>query len=144
MLFLYTNYLDVFEGINSTGIQTIELEVGNEYTFVSSVSGYSRTVTISEDMSDVYVMPEGALYWYGNECTNISGGFNKGNLLSTSTNTGGSVTFNANNIYIKNVRRIVKMKSNPLSLEVLTGIFVERIYAGAQIGLESYQNLSIG
>ena len=63
MLFLYTNYLDVFEGINSTGIQTIELEVGKNYTFVSSVSGYSRTVTISEDMSDGYVMPEGALYW---------------------------------------------------------------------------------
>ena len=36
------------------------------YTFTGSVSGQSFTRTITSDTTDVWAMPEGALYWYGN------------------------------------------------------------------------------
>ena len=40
-----------------------------------SVSNQSFTRTVTIDTIDVYVMPEGTLYWYGNECTWITGGW---------------------------------------------------------------------
>lgn len=45
------------------------------FTFSDSVSGQSFERTIDRNTTDLYVMPEGALYWYGNECTEVTGGF---------------------------------------------------------------------
>ena len=44
-------------------------------TLTGSVSGQSFTRTVTSETTDVKVMPEGALYWYGNQCTWVSGGW---------------------------------------------------------------------
>ena len=45
-------------------------------TLTGSVSGQSFSRTVTSDTTDVYVMPEGlVLYWYGNECTDVTGGW---------------------------------------------------------------------
>ena len=43
------------------------------FSISDSVSGQSFACTIGRDTTNVYVMPEGALYWYGNMCTWITG-----------------------------------------------------------------------
>lgn len=68
------------------GIGTMSLMPDVEYTFTSSVAkaidnsgnDYSKTIALTKDMdgSLVKIMPDGALYWYGNECTWNSGGWN--------------------------------------------------------------------
>lgn len=55
---------------------TIEIEAsGSSITFTSGVAkdpsnlsnDYSKTVTITSNTTEVYIMPDGAIYWYGNE-----------------------------------------------------------------------------
>ncbi len=73
------------------------------YIFTGSVSGYSRTVSINKSTTDVYVMPEGALYWYGNECSDITGGWSAdGYNLNSSSYPNGLITptKNTNNFYL--------------------------------------------
>ena len=62
---------------------TIEIDSGgSSITFTSSVAknpsnlsnDYSKTVTVDENTTDVYVMPDNALYWYGNTCDWLTGG----------------------------------------------------------------------
>lgn len=56
---------------------------GEDLTFVSSVakdttsgtSNYSKTVSVDTSTTSVKVMPEKSLYWYGNECTDLTGGW---------------------------------------------------------------------
>lgn len=43
----------------------IALKPGN-YVFTGSVSGYSKTVTLTEDTTVVSVYPDTAIFWYGN------------------------------------------------------------------------------
>lgn len=52
------------------------------FNISDSVSGQSFECTIDRDTSDVYIMPEGALYWYGNECTDVTGGWSFINKIS--------------------------------------------------------------
>lgn len=49
---------------NSDGNVSYYLPIGT-FTFSGSVSGQSFERTVAKDTTDVYVMPEGALYWYG-------------------------------------------------------------------------------
>lgn len=71
------------------------------YTFTGSVSGYSCTVSINESTTDVYVMPEGALYWYGNECSDVIGGWNtQGKYSDYTSSASGTVTKNSDHIKI--------------------------------------------
>lgn len=47
------------------------------FTFSDSVSGKSYERTVDKDTTDLYVMPEGALYWYGNMNTEfVSNNYN--------------------------------------------------------------------
>lgn len=62
------------------------------FSIYDSVSGQSFECTIKRDTSDVYVMPSGVLYWYGNECTWITGGWR-------STVGESCITFRTNDIY---------------------------------------------
>ena len=62
------------------------------FSISDSVSGQSFECTIDRDTTDVYVMPEHALYWYGNECTWLTGGWNKiisGNYSTLTSNQQG-------------------------------------------------------
>lgn len=38
---------------------------------VTGTTDYSKDITITKDTTEIYVMPEGAVYWYGNMCTEL-------------------------------------------------------------------------
>lgn len=85
---------------------TIEIELeGSSITFTSGVAKdpsnlsnyYSKTVTITDNTTDVYLMPDNALYWYGNECTSLSGGWSGSGYSYNGTNNG-DLTKNTNSI----------------------------------------------
>lgn len=78
---------------NADGIVTHALPLGT-IILKGSVSGQSFTRTVTNSTTKVYVMPEGALYWYGNECTDVTGGF------------GETYNFNNKNICTKEINRI--------------------------------------
>ena len=63
---------------NSVGTGTGAIYAPNSgsisYTVRGSVSGYSKTVSVSMSTTTIYAMQNGALYWYGNQCTWITGG----------------------------------------------------------------------
>lgn len=72
---VYTIHAGAFETItidgvygsfttNADGNCTHALPLG-ELTLTGSVSGQSFTRTVTSETTEVYVMPEGALYWYG-------------------------------------------------------------------------------
>lgn len=69
-------------------------------TLKGSVSGKSFTRTVTNNTTQVYVMPEKALYWYGNQCKNITGGWtNSGfTILNSSVSSG---KFNTNELNLK-------------------------------------------
>lgn len=77
-------------------------------TLTGSVSGQSFTRTVTQDTTEVYVMPEGALYWYGNKCKDNIGGIGGFVELGyTNEPVDGRTaipynpqTYNTNNIYI--------------------------------------------
>lgn len=62
---------------------TIDIVAGAEYTFTSSVAkatdgsgdNYFKTIVLSAETTNVKVMPNAALYWYGNECVDVTNGW---------------------------------------------------------------------
>lgn len=70
---------------DSTGqsVERITLSNGT-YTLTGSVSGWTEEQTVDEDTEKFRAMPEGALYWYGNECTWITGSYEKLDLVIVS------------------------------------------------------------
>lgn len=75
----------IFDSGMTTANVTLEVHGDSEeFTFTSSISkntetdteDFSKTVTIYSDTNDIKVMPVGALYWYGNDCIDITGGWN--------------------------------------------------------------------
>lgn len=73
-------------------------------TFTSSVgkdpdnlsNNYTKTVTLTNAVTEVYVMPDNALYWYG-----YNGGIENCNSTNGWSNgTTGTVTFETNDIYL--------------------------------------------
>ena len=86
---------------------TIEIEPnGNSFTFTSGVAkdpsnlsnDYSKTVTITDSTTEVYLMPDNALYWYGYEDSNcesmstangwsLSGGWTSYTFVNPTYNT---------------------------------------------------------
>ena len=59
---------------DSYGTCTHALPLG-EITLNGSISKQSFSRTIMDDTVNIYVMPEHSLYWYGNECINVTGGW---------------------------------------------------------------------
>ena len=96
-----------FESGQSSKQVAIEIEPeGSSITFTSGVAkdpsdltaDYSKTVTITSNTTEVYLMPDNALYWWGNmtseceECSTANGW--------ESSQTWVSPTYNKNNIYL--------------------------------------------
>ena len=69
------------------------------FSISDSVSGQSFECTIGRDTTHVYVMPEGALYWYGNLCTDVTGGWVRYNESGSASS--GKLIMNTNDFYIE-------------------------------------------
>ena len=67
-------------------------------TLTGSVSGQSFTRTVTSGTTEVKVMPEGALYWYGNECTDKTGGWSIFSGRSQTASSFGEIVKNTNYI----------------------------------------------
>lgn len=74
---------EVFSSGESSKVVSIEImPSGSSITFTSSVAKnpsdltayYSKNVNLTNNTTEVYVMPDGAIYWYGNECSLLTGG----------------------------------------------------------------------
>lgn len=51
---------------DGNGVATARVTIGESYTLTGSVSGYtSKIQTVDENTTDLYAMPDGALFWYG-------------------------------------------------------------------------------
>ena len=66
---------------------TTDVPLNEAITFTSTKFKYgddntyfSKTITVTTAGETVKVMPDGALYWYGNECTDITGGWSIHNV----------------------------------------------------------------
>ena len=61
---------------NSSGSVSYSLPKG-KFTLTGSVSGYTSDLQeVNSNTSDLYAMPIGkVLYWYGNECVDVTGGW---------------------------------------------------------------------
>ena len=64
------------------GTKTIDLPLGT-YTVSGSVSGYSHSVEVNMDTTEIAAYPSGAIYWYGREVvamsTTINAAYSSGN-----------------------------------------------------------------
>ena len=69
-------------------------------TLTGSVSGQSFTRTITSSTTKVYVMPEGALYWYGNECELVTGGYAVNDTMSSGRPLKGNAIKETNSFYL--------------------------------------------
>lgn len=59
---------------NGKSTEQIRLACGT-YDLTGSVSGWTETQTVDRNTERFRAMPEGALYWYGNECNWLTGGW---------------------------------------------------------------------
>lgn len=82
---------------------------GKTITFTSSVAknpsnlsnAYSKSIALTRSTSEIKVMPDGALYWYGNKCEWLTGGWeNPGSYRYNVYSVSGTVAFNTNKITI--------------------------------------------
>ena len=90
---------------NSDGTVNHVLPLG-ELTLHGSVSEQSFTRTVTKDTTDIYVMPVGALYWYGNECGQnyYARAYTSGTLDPNYSTTTPSLAKNTNSMIISNTR----------------------------------------
>lgn len=86
---------------NSDGVsdEQIDLAYGT-YTLTGSVSGWTEEQAVDKDTTKFRAMPEGALYWYGNECTLVAGGWGLSGF-STSGYTASAGTKYQNHMTVK-------------------------------------------
>jgi hypothetical protein len=71
------------------GTKTIDMPLGT-YTVSGSVSGYSHSVEVNMDTTEVAAYPAGAIYWYGREVvamtTSLSGGYSSAHATENTNN----------------------------------------------------------
>lgn len=80
------------------GNATLSIKRNTLITFFSTVAkdtvnvtnNYSKSTTLTADTTEIYVMPEGSLYWYGNMCTELPLG---GGEYMNTENGWSSITF---------------------------------------------------
>jgi len=87
-----TNTYTVATTALGVGTKTLELPLGT-YTVSGSVSGYSHSVEVHSDTTEIAAYPDGAVYWYGREIYPVTA------RLSVAT-TYSAATKNTNDIYI--------------------------------------------
>ena len=88
---------------DSTGQSTEQITLySGIYTLTGSVSGHTEEQAVNENTDRFRAMPEGALYWYGNVCTWITGGWTSVTYTSTQTDSKGSITKQLNSIFLDN------------------------------------------
>ena len=89
--------------MDSTGKkENVEIGIMNNITFEDTTvakdpnnlaNNYTKTINVTEDITDVYVMPDNALYWFGNnvltytKCNGGTGGYQNAGTPSVVENT---------------------------------------------------------
>lgn len=73
---------------NGKSTEQIRLACGT-YDLTGSVSGWTEMQAIDKDTKRFRAMPEGALYWYGNECEDLSGGWTDIKVSNSTVNPNG-------------------------------------------------------
>ena len=92
---------------NADGVSDEQIElVYGTYTLTGSVSGWTEEQTVDKDTTKFRAMPAGALYWYGNMCTDLelggtailsnASGFEPYESFGTPTNMGTYFKFTSN------------------------------------------------
>lgn len=88
--------------LNSDGISTYVLVAKQDsiVTFTGGLSGYIRRLALTDaENEDVYVMPQNALFWYGNKsCESNSGGWSNPAIKTGSNSYIADMRFNTANI----------------------------------------------
>jgi len=137
-------------GQSSKSVSIAILPSGKSITFTSSVAknpsdltaNYSKTVSITNATTEVKVIPDNAIYWYGNTCDDITGGWLSTGYQYSETNEG--VTLATNCIPLTkpsgsgNQRNIGTV--NTVSVAGKTSLKMLRAYSG---GTASYVTITI-
>lgn len=96
---------------DSTGYASATITIngnGSSLTFESSVAkdpsnlsnNYTKTIALTSATTSIYVMPDKALYWYGNELNTITTTDYRSSSQSTATRYNPQFTKNTNNLYL--------------------------------------------
>lgn len=101
-----------------TGNGTIICKDGETITFSGDIAkdtttgttAYSKDITITKDTSEIYIMPQKAIYWYGFE--NTENGI-LGNTVND-TNATSTITRNTNSITLESVNRWAQINTDKL------------------------------
>lgn len=142
---------EVFASGESSKQITIDIEPnGSSITFTSGVAKnpsdltayYSKTVTITSNTTDVYLMPENTLYWWGyfdsncEQCTSANGW--GGNVDAPTINTN-SVTLNPSSNRVKGIG--TKTSISPTKLYNISKITSGG--ASVQMGVNTSKNVTL-
>lgn len=92
-------------------------------TLTGSVSRKSFERTVTNETTKVYAMPEGALYWYGNECINLTGGWQYRYISDQLTTSAG--VKNSDNLEVQGSTNVVRSLTtvNEMSLNGYSKIY---------------------
>ena len=96
---------------DSTGHASATITIeghGSSLTFESSVAkdpsnlsnNYTKTIALTSATTSIYVMPDKALYWYGNELNTITTTDYRSSAQSSATRYNPQFTKNTNNLYL--------------------------------------------
>ena len=134
---------------------SIEIEAsGSSITFTSGVAkdpsdltaDYSKTVTITSNTTEVYLMPDNALYWWGYEDSNLEDCLTA-NGWSVNTYTMSAPTHNTNDITAVTTSNALKGvgTKNPVSMSKATFIATGTTYVSPAYtvqGITSNKNIN--
>lgn len=117
---------------NSKQITVSVLPSGSNVTFTSSIAKnpsdlseyYSKTVSISSATTEVYCMPDIALYWYGYITEHLEYTYNTSPLVSTLTFNTNSVTMYGNSTSQTNMAYAALIFNKPITSETTLKCYV--------------------
>lgn len=109
----------VFVNLDSAGEGTATIDAGT-WIFHAGTSGYSETIEVTSGTTDVYLYPEGYIYWYGR----IRSGATLGTAKGSTSYATPSITQNTNNIVLSATARYYQARHNTYATVYFTGVSV--------------------
>ena len=144
---------EVFASGQTSKQITVDILVnGSSITFTSGVaknptslsSAYSRTVTVTSDTTDVYLMPDNALYWWGykgsdlEDCSTANGWTASNQTYDVPTYNTNDITFLTASLKVKAVGSKIQVQNKTVNA-IMTGItLVNNIAGQMRLGSKDY------